>query len=81
MTNLVDTRYEKFQELKRELQDALIEGASEADTRLKVLDRILFEVMGWKHESVTVEPSRIPSFLKTCGKSIAYAVMKFRSTN
>jgi len=25
--------------------------------------------------------SRIPSFLKTCGKSIAYAVMKFRSTN
>ena len=28
-----------------------------------------------------IEPSRIPSFLKTCGKSIAYAVMKFRSTN
>ena len=24
---------------------------------------------------------KIPSFLKTCGKSIAYAVMKFRSTN
>ena len=28
-----------------------------------------------------VRSSRIPSFLKTCGKSIAYAVKEFRSTN
>jgi hypothetical protein len=56
MTDLVDKRYAAFQGLKLELQDSLIEGTSEADTRLRVLDRILFEIMGWKHEAVTVEP-------------------------
>ncbi|WP_252180129.1 type I restriction enzyme HsdR N-terminal domain-containing protein [Endozoicomonas sp. 4G] len=29
--------------------------ANEAETRLKVIDKILFEVLGWTHEDVTVE--------------------------
>ena len=49
-------------------------------TLLMVLNLIMWitslglTYLGWR-------TSRIPSFLKTCGKSIAYAVMKFRSTN
>ena len=30
--------------------------SNESDTRLKVVDRILFEVLNWKHESVFTEP-------------------------
>lgn len=32
-----------------------LENANEAETRLKLIDRILFEVLGWTHADVTIE--------------------------
>ena len=35
--------------------NAILADANEAETRLKVIDRVLFEVLGWKHDDVSVE--------------------------
>lgn len=32
-----------------------LQDANEAETRLKLIDRIIFEVLGWTHDDVTVE--------------------------
>ena len=32
-----------------------LHDANEAETRLKVIDQILFDVLGWSHDGVTVE--------------------------
>ncbi|MBU7439672.1 hypothetical protein [Paraburkholderia fungorum] len=52
----IDDMFSLFTALKPEISDALTESPNESDTRLKALDRILFEVLGWRHESVFTEP-------------------------
>jgi hypothetical protein len=38
-------------------------GGKPSDTRLKVLDRILFEALDWKHEAVFTEPATASGYL------------------
>lgn len=52
----IDEMFNLFAALKPEIVDALAGSPNESDTRLKALDRILFEIMGWRHESVFTEP-------------------------
>ena len=56
MANSIDQAYERLLKIKAEIEAAIAVGPNEADTRLKVLDRILFEVLEWKREAVFTEP-------------------------
>ncbi len=56
MTNSIDQAFERLLKIKAEIKAAIAAGPNEADTRLKVLDRILFEVLEWKHDAVFTEP-------------------------
>jgi hypothetical protein len=60
MSNPIDLAFERLVALEPELVAALAAKPNEADTRLKVLDRLLLEVLNWKHEAVFTEPP-IPS--------------------
>lgn len=42
-------------ELLRRAQELLASDANEAETRLKIIDRVLFGVLGWTHDDVSVE--------------------------
>ncbi|ELX10445.1 hypothetical protein Jab_2c25360 [Janthinobacterium sp. HH01] len=53
----IDTLYQRFLKLEQAILAALAEQPNESDTRLKALDRILFEVLDWRHESILTEPS------------------------
>ena len=54
--NATDPAFDRLQKLEPELKAALAAAPNEADTRLKVLDRILFEVLEWKRDAVFAEP-------------------------
>jgi hypothetical protein len=56
MANSIDPAFERFLRLKPEIESALLANPNESDTRLKVLDRFLFEILEWKHEAVFTEP-------------------------
>jgi hypothetical protein len=63
MTNPIDPAYERFIKLKPEIVSALKGKPNESDTRLKVLDRFLFEILEWKHEAVFTEPSTASGYI------------------
>ena len=63
MANSIDPAYERFLELKSEIQAALKAKPNESDTRLKVLDRFLFEVLEWKQEAVFTEPPTASGYI------------------
>jgi len=52
----IDDMLSLFTALRPEIVNALAGSPNESDTRLKALDRILFEVLGWRYESVFTEP-------------------------
>ena len=57
MSNLIELSAERLMKLEAEIRAALEFGPNEADTRLKVLDRFLFEVLDWQRDtSVEAEP-------------------------
>ena len=56
MSNVSDEAYERLQVIEAEIVNALIAGPNEADTRLKALDRILIEVLGWDRSLIFTEP-------------------------
>lgn len=56
MANSIDPAYDRLLELMPEIEAAFTVKPNESDTRLKVLDRFLFEVLEWKHEAVFTEP-------------------------
>ena len=57
MTNSIDAAHERLLELRPIIEAAFETKPNESDTRLKVLDRFLFEVLDWKHEAVFTEPA------------------------
>ena len=61
--NAIDPAFDRLQKLEAELKAALAAKPNEADTRLKVLDRILFEVLEWKHEAVFAEPPTASGYI------------------
>jgi predicted type IV restriction endonuclease len=57
MSNLIELSAERLMKLEPEIRAALAAGPNEADTRLKVLDRFLFEILDWRRDSsVETEP-------------------------
>lgn len=56
MPNSVDPAFERLSKIEVDIRSALAAKPNEADTRLNVLDRFLFEVLDWKHGAVFTEP-------------------------
>jgi hypothetical protein len=57
MSNQIELSAERLMKLEPEIRAALAAGPNEADTRLKVLDRFLFEILDWHRDSsVETEP-------------------------
>jgi hypothetical protein len=57
MSNLIELAAERLMKLEPDIRAALGAEPNEADTRLKVLDRFLFEVLDWQRDSsVLTEP-------------------------
>jgi energy-coupling factor transporter ATP-binding protein EcfA2 len=63
MLSGIEEMFKDFQLLKPELLSALQKTPNESDTRLKVLDRILLEVLKWRHESILTEPPSPSGFI------------------
>jgi predicted type IV restriction endonuclease len=57
MSNMIDSAYERLLKLMPEIVAAFKGKPNESDTRLKILDRFLFEILEWKREAVLTEPS------------------------
>jgi hypothetical protein len=73
MSNLIELAAEKLRKLEPEIRAALAAEPNESDTRLKVLDRFLFEILDWqKDSSVYTEPptdSGYIDYLLTVGEN------------
>ena len=52
----IDTAFQKYQLLKPEIESYVATINTEAEVRLKVVDRILTEVLHWPYESIEAEP-------------------------
>jgi len=63
MSNSIDPAFERFLHIERDLASAIEVGSNESDTRLKILDRLLFEVLGWKYEAVFTEPPTASGYI------------------
>lgn len=79
MSNSIEITHERFSKLLPDILATVGTNANESDTRLKVLDRILFEALEWKHEAVFTEPAT-PSgyidYLLTIGERRAALVIE-----
>lgn len=51
----IDAAYEAFKRIEMESGEYLHTVQTEADTRLKIIDRILLEVLGWPHKDIYTE--------------------------
>lgn len=56
MSNPIDQAFERLRAIESEIRAALSEYPNESDTRLKALDRMLFEVFRWDRDAVFTEP-------------------------
>ena len=56
MVEPVDAALERFRAIEPEVASYLESIETESDTRLKVIDRILVEVLHWPYESISTEP-------------------------
>ncbi|MER8389056.1 ATP-binding protein [Mesorhizobium sp. M1380] len=63
MSNPVDAAYERLLTLAGEFRSVISGGVNESDTRLKILDRFLFEVLDWKHGDVFTEPTSAAGYI------------------
>jgi hypothetical protein len=64
LSNLIELSAERLMKLEPEIRAALAAGPNEADTRLKVLDRFLFEILDWRRDSsVETEPPTASGYI------------------
>jgi len=63
MGNSIDPAFERLSKLLPDIEAALCAKPNESDTRLKVLDRFLFEILEWKQEAVFTEPPAASGYI------------------
>ena len=63
MTNPIDQAHDLFCQLQPEIEASFSAQPNESDTRLKILDRTLFEVLSWNHDAVFTEPATDSGFI------------------
>jgi len=63
MSNSIDIAHERLSSLIDEFERILAEKPNESDTRLKILDRMLTEVLTWKHSAILSEPPTQSGFI------------------
>src|SRR5437879_5049204 len=52
MKDAIDFAFDKFSKVLRDVAGYAPSIETESDTRLKIIDRVLIEVLGWTHESI-----------------------------
>lgn len=52
----IDDAYHRFCSLEAELKTSFAGVVNESDTRLRLVDRLLIEVLGWHQDSISTEP-------------------------
>jgi len=79
MQNSIEAAFEKMNGLKGEFDLLIKQKLNESDTRLKILDRYLLDILGWRHESIFTEPSTESGFidyLLTIGENVGCMVIE-----
>ncbi len=56
MTNPIELAHDRLSSLQPAFEALFLQTPNESDTRLKVMDRMLFEVLNWQYEAVFTEP-------------------------
>ena len=59
----IDTAFAKFTARKSALAQATSSDLNESDTRFKIIDRLLVEVMGWDYSQISTEPLSSAGYL------------------
>ncbi len=63
MANVIEQAYERLSAIQSAIEASFLDQPNESDTRLKVLDRILFEVLNWQYEAVFTEPPTASGYI------------------
>jgi AAA ATPase domain len=63
VTEPIDVAHERFVSLQEEVGEYLHSVETEADTRLKIIDRIFTEVLLWPYSAILAEPSTPGGFV------------------
>jgi hypothetical protein len=63
MSNPIDESYDKFCKIIEEKKNYEDTVETEQDTRLKIIDRILTESLGWDYKNISTEPSTIDGYI------------------
>jgi hypothetical protein len=84
MSNMIDSAYDRLLKIEPEIVAALKGKPNESDTRLKILDRFLFEILEWKREAVFTEPSTDSGYIhydivKPSQGSVRWLAPEFRA--
>ncbi|MEO1330998.1 MAG: ATP-binding protein, partial [Pseudomonadota bacterium] len=58
-----DEAHEAFGQIRPELEAASATDLNESDVRLRIIDRMLLEVLGWERESIQTEVSSLEGYL------------------
>ena len=59
----IDDAFERLNLILDEFDAGLLTCQTEADTRFRLIDRILTEVLGWKHNNIQAEASNPSGFV------------------
>jgi hypothetical protein len=61
-----DDAYRRLEVIRPEVSRALAEEGSEQDARLKIINRILTEVLSWQYDQIRTEPHTANGFADYC---------------
>lgn len=59
----IDASFAVFSRIRADLEAACEAGLNESDVRLRVIDRMLIEVLGWDRENIRTEQSSLEGYL------------------
>ncbi len=77
-TDIIDLAYDKLKELITNINTYSSTIRSEEDTRLKIIDRILIDVLGWQYKDILTEESTSDGFLdyKLCINDLSRLIIE-----
>jgi len=64
----IDGAHERFVALAADVAEYINSVETEADTRFKIINRILTEVLGWPHGEVSSEPKTETGYADVTGQ-------------
>lgn len=74
----IDIQYTKYCTLKEQISNYTTDLYSEQDTRIKVIDRLLIEILGWEYDDIITESRSGEGFIdyKVCINGISKLIVE-----